>query len=386
MNLLNTSATRAATRLSFFVAGFGLACWAPLVPLIKAHLQLDAATLGVLLLCMGTGSVTAMLATGALSARYGSKAIIVVSGIALTIALPLLPLMPDKVTLALALVVFGASLGSLDVAMNLYAAQIERAGSRPMMSGFHALFSVGGFAGAAMMTLMLAMHISALYSTLIAAVIMAVAMYLIQARLVHVDETSQGPLFAMPRGIVLVLAVLAGVTFLVEGAILDWGGVLITDAGLVATTHGGIGYMLFSVAMLTGRFTGDAVCARLGDRLVMLWGGILAITGILTVITAPAAWLALAGFVFIGIGASNIVPVLFRLAGAQRVMAPGLAIAAISTVGYAGVLVGPAGIGFIAKHASLPMAFGLLSLLLCAVPACAFLVTSQAVSGKKALS
>ena len=377
---INSGATRLATRIAFFVAGFGLACWAPLIPLVRARLQLDPAVLGMLLLCMGIGSVSAMSITGALSARYGSKSVIVASGCALAALLPLLAVAGTQLQLGAALLAFGAALGSLDVAMNLHAVEVERAADRPMMSGFHALFSVGGFAGAALMTLLLSLHFPAWASTLAAALLMAIAMGVAWPRLARADGGGSGPLFAVPRGVVLVLAVLAGIMFLVEGAMLDWGAILLTEQGLVATAHGGIGYILFSVAMLAGRFSGDAVTARFGDRAVLLWGGACAAAGVFVVLSASAMLGvagALAGFVLVGAGASNIVPILFRLAGAQQAMPAGLAVAAISTVGYAGVLAGPASIGFVAKTVGLAMSFGMLGILLCLVPASAHLITAS---------
>jgi len=233
---------------------------------------------------------------------------------------------------------------------------------------------------AALMTLLLSLHFPAWASTLAAALLMAIAMGVAWPRLARADGGGSGPLFAVPRGVVLVLAVLAGIMFLVEGAMLDWGAILLTEQGLVATAHGGIGYILFSVAMLAGRFSGDAVTARFGDRAVLLWGGACAAAGVFVVLSASAMLGvagALAGFVLVGAGASNIVPILFRLAGAQQAMPAGLAVAAISTVGYAGVLAGPASIGFVAKTVGLAMSFGMLGILLCLVPASAHLITAS---------
>ena len=148
-------AARLATRLSFLVAGFGVACWAPLVPFARERLGVTDATLGLLLLCIGIGSVSAMIVTGPLSARFGSKPVILAGGFGLAAILPILALAPDTATLAAALLVFGAALGSIDVAMNIHAVEVERAAGTPLMSGFHALFSIGGFAGAGLMTSLL---------------------------------------------------------------------------------------------------------------------------------------------------------------------------------------------------------------------------------------
>ena len=135
-------ATRLATRLSFLVAGFAVACWAPLVPFAKQRLAVDDAALGLLLFCIGIGSVVAMQFTGVLSARYGAKPAIVVGGLGVTVILPFLSVVATPPALALALFSFGASLGSLELAMNIHAVEVERAAGRPLMSGFHALLAL----------------------------------------------------------------------------------------------------------------------------------------------------------------------------------------------------------------------------------------------------
>lgn len=374
---VDTPATRLATRLAFLVAGFGVACWAPLVPFAKQRLGVDEGVLGLLLLCLGLGSVIAMTLTGALSARYGSKPIIVAGGIGLAVFLPLLTVAGTPLTLGLTLLAFGASLGSLDVAMNVHAVEVERAAGRPLMSGFHGLFSVGGFAGSGLMTLLLSLHIGTQASTVLCAVLMLVAMAIAQPRLLERVQRNGGPLFVAPRGIVLLLASLTAITFLVEGALLDWSALLVTEKGLMLASRGGLGYLLFSIAMTAGRLGGDAITARFGDRSTMLWGGVLATAGFATLLTAPMAWIAMTGFLLIGLGASNIVPVLFRRAGSQRAMPSALAVAAITTTGYAGNLVGPAGVGFVAKAVGLPCAFWLLAGLFCLVPCCAHVVTAK---------
>lgn len=381
MSSANRPATRLATRLSFLVAGFGIACWAPLVPFAKQRLAIDDGTLGLLLLCLGVGSVVAMLLTGFLSARYGSKPIIILGGLGLAVLLPLLPIASSPLTLGFSLFLFGASLGSIDVAMNIHAVEVERAAGRPLMSGFHALFSVGGFAGSTLVTSLLSLRLGALASTLICSVLMLIAMLVAWPRLIRSVQAPDGLLFVLPRGIVLLLALLAAITFLVEGAVLDWGALLIIGRGLVPEAHGGIGYILFSIAMTAGRFGGDAVVARVGDRAMLFWGSLLAVAGFAVVLIAPVAAIAISGFLLVGLGASNLVPVLFRRAGAQGVMPTGLAVAAITTAGYAGILIGPAGVGFVAKIGGLPMAFWMLTALLCLVTLLAHVVTGQGPSG-----
>ncbi|TCP37405.1 MFS transporter [Sphingomonas sp. BK235] len=362
-----SGSARFATRLSFLVAGFGIACWAPLVPIVKERLAIDDATLGLLLLCIGAGSVVAMIATGPLSARLGSRPIIMSGGVALALLLPLLPLAGSATMLAGLLLLFGAALGSLDVAMNIHAVEVERSAARPLMSGFHALFSVGGFAGASAMTLFLTARVAPALGAAVCAALMLATMLVACPRLLRTGGAEEGPLLAVPRGAVLLLALLALVTFLVEGAMLDWGALLIAQRALVAPDRAGLGYILFSVAMTAGRFAGDAVITRWGERRTIAASGTLTVLGFALLLLAPTPT-ALGGFVLIGLGAANVVPVLFRRAGAQTVMPAPLAIGAVTTLGYAGVLVGPAAIGFVADAVGLVAAFWLLALLMLAVP------------------
>ena len=373
----DTPDTRLATRLAFLIAGFTVSCWAPLVPFAQARLQVDNGVLGLLLLCLGAGSVCAMLLTGTLSARCGSRPIILAGSVGMILDLPLLSLASTPPALGAALFAFGASLGSLDVAMNIHAVEVERAARRPLMSGFHGLYSLGGFAGATVMTVLLTLRLGAMPATLLCAALMAIAVFIAWPRFLRRSGPAPAPASVLPRGIVLLLAVLTGITFLTEGAVLDWGALLITRAGLVSVAHGGVGYVLFSVAMTIGRLSGDVVVARVGDRATLFWGSLLAMGGVLLTVSAPLAPLAMLGFLCIGFGCSNIVPVLFRGAGTQTVMPPGLAVAAISTVGYAGVLLGPAAIGFVANATSLPLAFGLLAALLSMVTLSARVVAAR---------
>lgn len=357
-------ATRLATRLAFLVAGFGVACWAPLIPYAKARLAVDDGVLGLLLLCLGIGSVVAMLMTGMLSARYGSKPIIIGGAIGMAVFLPLLAVASTPLTLGLALFVFGGSLGSLDVAMNIHAVEVEKAARRPLMSGFHGLYSVGGFIGSMFAIFLLSVQLGPLPTMVMASLLMLVATFAIAPRLLTTAKSEGGPLFAVPRGFVLLLAVLTAIVFLVEGAVLDWSALYLTGAGLVGAEQGGMGYMVFSIAMTAMRLAGDAVVGRVGDRATLFWGSLIGIAGFVVVLVAPIAAVAMMGYLLVGVGLANIVPVLFRRAGNQSVMPAGLAVTAVTTAGYAGVLLGPAGIGFVAKLTSLPASLWMLTALM----------------------
>jgi predicted MFS family arabinose efflux permease len=374
----DTPSTRLSTRIAFFVAGFAVSCWAPLVPYAKDRLAVDERMLGILLLCLGIGSLVSMAFTGFFSARLGTRVVILASGVGLCIAVPFLAIAATPVTLGTALLFFGACLGSLDVAVNIHAVEVEKDAGRPLMSGFHAQYSLGGFAGAMFITLLLSAGLGPFACVAIASVLMLGMVLVAGPRLLRTKAAEGEPHFALPRGVVLIVAILAAICFLAEGAVLDWSALLITGKGLVSVEQGGIGFVLFSVAMTLGRFSGDALTARIGDRPTLVWGGSIAIAGFVVLLVAPLASVAMAGFVLIGLGAANIVPVLFRRAGSQTVMPPGLAIAAMTTMGYAGILLGPAAVGFLAKRVGLSTAFWIIPALLLVVPLCAAVVTRPA--------
>ncbi|HEY0587240.1 MAG TPA: MFS transporter [Pseudoduganella sp.] len=332
---------RLSTRLAFLTAGLAMSAWAPLVPYAKERLQLAEGPLGLLLLCLGLGSLLAMPLTGALAARFGCRKVVLWSALVVSLALPGLALAPTPFLLGLVLFVFGASLGTMDVAMNVQAVIVEKASGGALMSGFHGMFSLGGFAGAGSMALLL-WHAS--------------------PDLLHEPEArgDDTPAFVMPHGAVIFIGALCFIVFLAEGAMLDWSAVFLTAERGLEEGRAGLGYAAFAVAMTVGRLTGDRVVGRFGGRRVLLAGGLCAAAGFFTAVFSPTPAVALAGFVLVGLGASNIVPILFTAAGNQRAMPASLAIAAITTIGYAGILAGPAMIGFVAHLSSLDLAFSVL--------------------------
>jgi predicted MFS family arabinose efflux permease len=291
-------------------------------------------------------------------------------GLGLVLCLPLLALIGHPLALGGMLALFGASLGTLDVAINIHAVEVEKDSGQPLMSGFHGLFSVGGFAGAGGMTLLLSSGLGPVASALAGSALTLAALVLAWPRLLR-RPLGEPARFVAPHGIVLLLAGLAAVTFLVEGAMLDWSALLIVGKGQMEVAQGGIGYMLFSIAMTIGRLTGDRIVARLGNFRVLVLGGFLAVCGFAVLLLSRDAVVSMTGFILIGLGSSNIVPVLFSAAGRQTVMPASLAIAAVTTTGYAGVLAGPAAVGFMAQAFDLQSAFWMLAGLMCLIPLCA---------------
>ncbi len=356
-----------STRIAFFIAGFGIAAWAPLVPYAKARAQLNEGTLGLLLLCLGVGSIIAMPVAGALASRFGCRRVLSAGTLLLCVALPMLATVSSIPLLMAGLFLFGAGLGTVDSTVNLQAVIVERASGKTMMSGFHGLFSLGGIVGAAGVSALLGLGLSPLSATLVVIVITLGALLKAAPHLLPYGSESSGPAFAIPHGVVLFIGCLCFIVFLAEGAVLDWSAVFLSDERGLDEAYAGLGYAAFALTMTLGRLTGDAIVRRLGAKRVIVIGGLLATAGMLLATLLPAWETTLLGYALVGAGCSNIVPVLYTAVGKQTVMPEHIAVPAITTLGYAGILAGPALIGFIAHGSSLSVAFVLIAVLLLAV-------------------
>ncbi|MBC3349825.1 MFS transporter [Pseudomonas sp. SWRI196] len=356
-----------STRIAYLIAGVGIAAWAPLVPYAKVRANLDEGTLGLLLLCLGVGSILAMPIAGALAARFGCRRVLSGGTVLICLALPALATMTSLPWLVAALFLFGAGLGTVDSTVNLQAVIVERASGKTMMSGFHGMFSLGGIIGAAGVSALLGLGLSPLGATLVVNAVLLVALFKAAPHLLPYGSESSGPAFAIPHGVVLFIGILCFVVFLAEGAVLDWSAVFLVAERDMDTAYAGLGYAAFALTMTVGRLTGDSVVHRLGAKRVIIYGGAIAATGFLLATLAPMWQAALLGYALVGIGCSNIVPVLYTAVGKQTLMPEAIAVPAITTIGYAGILAGPALIGFVAHGSSLSFAFGLIALSLVAV-------------------
>lgn len=353
-----------STRLLFLLAGFSAAAWASLVPVAKAATGVNEGQLGLVLLCLGIGSLLAMPVSGVVSTRHGCRKVLMVCGVALCACLPLLASVQNVFTLAAALFFFGAMIGTFDCVMNIQAVIVERDSKRPLMSGFHGFYSLGGLLGAATTSTIMDLGVSPFATVSAIALAGVLLLMLIRRHVLPYGNPAEGPPFALPRGEVLFLGILCMTVFLVEGSMMDWSAVMLTENHGMPVAQAGYGFAAFSLTMTFGRLTGDRIVARVGRRSVVTVGGLLAMGGILLATLVPLWQAALLGYAMVGLGCSNIVPVLFTAVGRQTSMPQSVAVPAMSTLGYAGVLAGPAAIGFIAHHSSLPMAFLLVAALM----------------------
>lgn len=259
-----------ATRAIFFVGGFGAASWAPLVPLLKARLGIAEDVLGMLLLCIGIGSLLTMPLSGAAAVRLGCRRVLTAAGLVYgALLLALCTVSSFQLAIPL-LLIFGATMGCIDVVVNIQAVIVEKAAGRRLMSGMHALWSVGGFAGAGLFGIWVGtFSLTPLASTGIAAAVMVLVTLAASRHLLPYGGDAGGKLLALPKGIVTFVGIIACIAFLVEGAIMDWGGVFLTTVRHFNMALAGTGFTVFSAAMLTMRLLGDWTVQKLGQERVV---------------------------------------------------------------------------------------------------------------------
>ncbi|MEU3921543.1 MFS transporter [Streptomyces sp. NPDC029004] len=370
-HIASPSLSRLRTALTVFFAldGFLFAGWVVRIPAIKEQTGSSASDLGLALLGVSAGAVVTMTLTGRLCRRYGSHPVTVVSGAMMSLSIALPPLTHSTLALGLVLLVFGAAYGGVNVAMNSAAVDLVAAMRRPVMPSFHAAFSLGGMIGAGLGGLVaggLSPTAHLITLTAIGLLVTAAAgPVLLRHPAPVAGHAAKGPgkdpagnpaprrLKGRTRRIVILFGVIALCTAYGEGAMAEWGALhleqdLHAHAGIAAA-----GYSLFALAMTAGRLSGTALLERLGQTRTLVAGGTTAAAGMLLGALAPTVWLALLGFAVTGLGLANIFPVAVARAGALA--GPG-GVAAASTVGYGGMLLGPPSIGFLADWFSLPVA------------------------------
>ncbi|QGZ43348.1 MFS transporter [Pseudoduganella flava] len=338
-----------------------MAAWAPLIPFSKSRLGIDDGTLGLLLFCIAAGSMLLMPFSGRLIARFGCRALIVACVATLCADLPAIVAATSLPVMAAALFVFGAANGLLDVAMNAQAVVVERESGQPRMSGFHGLYSIGSIAGAGGVSVLLAAGVAPLHAVL--AVVLVIAIAALPAagdllpRRAPEGERPAGTFKALLHPGLLPIALLCFLMFLIEGAMLDWSAVFLHTERGVDQRHAGFGFTLYSIVVALGRMVGDRIVDGIGSRRTLVLGSLAAAAGLLLIVTVDRAGAALAGFMLAGAGLANIVPVLFTRAGNQPDVPSAAALPAVTLLGYAGLLCGPALIGQVARQFNLTAAF-----------------------------
>ncbi|RWM06640.1 MAG: MFS transporter [Mesorhizobium sp.] len=350
----------------FLVNGFLTGSWAPQIPVFLTRLDISKFTLGLLILLFGVGAVMAMTWCGHLISRHGSRTVLRWFGLCGSFGLLVVALAPNVPLAAIAMLVFGGSIGGMDVAMNSNAVVVERRLSRAIMSSSHGFWSLGGFAGGALggYSIQNYGHLAhAIVVTVIAFAVVALAIrYLIAEDRPRVAEHLK---FTLPRhAMVYLVGLMALLTMVSEGAVLDWAALYLHQELGADLAIAGLAYAAFSGVMALMRFLGDGVRNRFGAVATLRGSALVAAAGMLVAGLSPSPWLAIAAFAFCGFGIANMVPILFSAGGNQEGMSSGTGMSVVTTMGYSGILVAPSAIGFVAERFSFGPIFIALSGLL----------------------
>jgi MFS family permease len=361
---------RGAVAAVFFLNGLIFGSWAARIPAVRDRVGLSDGELGIVLACAAIGSILAMPIAGGRAARIGSRRATRAAFALVCLATGVIALAPSLPVLCVLAFFYGASMGSLDVTMNAHGVAVERRYGRSILASFHAAFSIGGLAGGVLGALSAAIDLDVRVQLALIAVVSAVIGLTWSRRFLAADEDATDradPVFVRPPRRLLALGALAFACLLIEGASADWSAVYLRDDLGTTAAVAAIGFTAFSVTMTLGRIFGDRLVDRFGPEAVVRAGGGIAAVGfgLALLISAPPA--AIAGFACLGAGMSGVVPIVFRASGQVPGMPPGVGLAAVSTTGYLGFLIGPPTIGGLAELMGLPAALGVIVVLAMAV-------------------
>lgn len=367
---------RWAVAAMFLINGFNMGAWAPQIPQMMERHGIQSGFMGVLIVMIGLGAVSAMIFAGKLIAAHGSRKMVMVFATCFIPMFPLMILAPSPLIAVPFLFLFGAFGGCMDVAMNANAVAVERHLGRAIMSSSHGFWSLGGFVGGSLGGKAIETY-GAAPQAIGVAVFCALVLLLASRFLVndppHGDETAEKRKARMfPRVPVLyLLGAMALFSMVPEGAVLDWAAVYVKSELGADLTRAGLAFGLFSGAMALIRFLGDAVRNRFGAVMTLRASGLIGAAGLMVGAVAPTDVVAIAGFAFAGIGVANMVPIMFSAAGNYPGLPPGSGIATTTMIGYTGYLLAPSIIGFVAQHVGFRFTYGAVALLLLVVAALA---------------
>jgi MFS family permease len=356
---------RIAVSSYFFLAGLCFFSWASRIPNIQTKLHLNIGAMGAALMGLPAGLLVSLPLAGWLVARMGSRPIAMIAALLYAFTLPVLGLVTQAWQLVACLFVFGMGGNLLNISMNTQAIGTETLYGRTIMASYHGLWSLAGFTGASLGNLFISVGWLPWQHFLVVSGMALVIVVTSSGQLIVTERGGRGgqPIFARPDRSLINLGIIAFCSMICEGSMFDWSNVYWQRVVLPPRALAGLGLTAFSFTMAAGRFIGDGLATRWGIRRMLQISGGLTAAGLLTAILFPFLLPALAGFLFVGAGVSSVVPLVYSAAGKSRVLSPGVALAAVSTIGYLGFLFGPPFIGFVAQATSLRVSLGLIAVL-----------------------
>ncbi len=353
-----------AIRTQFLVLGLAMGAWGAQVPSVKSHYALDERALSIALLCAAAGAVLCLFTAGMLVARFGARHCIQVAGLVMLASLLAVLQFQTYAVLLVLMLLYGAGSALVDVAINSEGNTLETRGERKVMSGLHAMFSLGGMAGALLssglhrVAVPAALQLAGIALALVPALLWAGA----RASGRHPNADDVHASIAWPRGALMWIGLLTALCMVAEGAMYDWSALFVRQELRTDEATGALGFAAFSAAMAAGRLVGDRVRERVATLMLLRGSGLLAAAGMALALSVGAPWAALLGFMFVGLGLANVVPVLYAAAAQVPGVSAAAGVAAVSSIGYMGFMVGPPMIGALASVTSLGTALWVVAL------------------------
>jgi MFS family permease len=354
---------RVAVAACFFLYGFCFSSWASRIPAIQQKLGLSETELGIVLFALPAGLLVSLPLTGWLVAKKGSRLVFNIAAVSYSCILITLGMAATKITLILCLFGFGLAGNMGNISMNTQAVNVEALYKRNIMASFHGVWSLAGFTGAAVGTVITGMGVIPAYHFLII-LALSLALFLIASGyLVSTDQKPAGntPIFVLPDRSLLTLGLIAFCSMLCEGAMFDWSGVYFTKVVKAEPALTGAGYTAFMCTMAISRFGADYVTSKFGFKRIIQVSGLIITAGLSLAVLLPTFYPSIAGFLLVGIGVSSIVPLVYSAAGKSKRLSPGMALAAVSTISFFGFLIGPPLIGLLAGLSGLRLSFAVIA-------------------------
>jgi MFS family permease len=363
-NIKTPQQLRIGAAIFFFISGFGYSTWASRIPTIKHQLHLNEAQLGTVLFALPIGLMFTMPITSRLLTHYSSRAIMLFGSIFLSIILILIGITSSMWQLIAMLFCFGSARNLMTLSINTQGVAVQALYPKSIMATFHGIWSLAGFAGAAFGLLMVYFNVAPAWHFLFVSVALTlVSLYFIKDTL-HQKPVPQSrrPVFSLPDKYLLKFSLICFACMACENTMYDWGALYFQKEVNPDKTIATAGFVIYLVAMTSGRFFGDKLVTGLGIKTVLKFSGAFIFCGLLLAVLLPYLITAVFGFILVGFGVSCIVPMIFSLAGKSKNMSSSSALASISTIGYLGFLFVPPFVGFIAQTTNLRWSFGIIAM------------------------
>ena len=356
---------RWALAFFFFLSGLRFASWASRIPDIQAHLHLSDAALGSILFALPAGSMSGLPISGYLVAKFGSRKILLLAIFLFPVSMIGIGLSDSSLALAVQLYFFGVTGNMMNICVNTQAVAIEAQYKRSIMASFHGLWSVGGFTGAVIGTLMVSINMDPLHHYLLISVAGIILSFFIYPYTYknEIQTQERKSFFVKPDAYLLIIGFIAFGSMVCEGTMFDWSGVYFLKVINASQHLRTLGYVSFMCAMSLGRFIGDQLISKYGAKKVLQLSGIVITSGLLFAVIFPYIITATIGFLLVGFGVSSVIPLCYAMAGRSKKLAPSLGIAAVSSIGFLGFLLGPPLIGYISQASNLRISFTVIACL-----------------------